>query len=178
MKKSFFKFHIKTFVTILIAGALYGFIGFFGFPIGSEIYIKPGVAFLAIIGAAFGPITGFLVGFIGHTITDVIGGWGIWWGWVMSSAIMGFFMGLIYTYNNFNVKEGKIKAKHIIYMVLTGSIGIVLALLTAGVYDVYVMNESFIKIKSQVISAAVSNLLVLWTLGIPSVWGLCKINKE
>jgi len=178
MKKLFLKFNIKTFVTILLAGTLYGVIGFFGFPIGSDIYIKPGVAFLAIIGAAFGPITGFLVGLIGHTITDVIGGWGIWWGWIMSSAIMGCFMGLIYTYNNFNIKEDKIKTKHIVYMVLSGSIGIVFALLAAGVYDVYVMKEPFIKIKAQVISAIVSNLLVLWILGIPSVWGLSKINKE
>lgn len=40
-------------------------------------------------------MAGLLIGLIGHTVTDTIAGWGIWWGWVISSGIIGFAMGFI-----------------------------------------------------------------------------------
>ena len=178
VKKSIFKFDTKTVVTIGIAGALYGVLGFVGFPIGPNTYIKPAVAILTIFGALFGPVVGFLAGFIGHAITDMIAGWGIWWGWVMSSALMGLFMGLIYTYSDFSVKDGIANKKHVAYMVVTGLIGIVIAFIFAGSFDIFVMGEPYAKIKVQVIGSMISNILVLFVLGIPAVLGFVKINKK
>lgn len=177
-KKQIFKFDTKTVVTIGIAGALYGVLGFVGFPIGPNTYIKPAVALLTIFGALFGPLVGFLAGFIGHAITDMMAGWGIWWGWVMSSALMGLFMGLVYTYSDFSVKDGVANKKHVAYMVVTGLIGIVIAFIFAGGFDVMVMGEPYDKIKIQVIGSIISNLLVFFVLGIPAVLGFAKINKK
>lgn len=173
-----FKLDTKTVVTIGIGAALYGFLGIFGFPIGPNTYIKPAVAILTIFGALFGPVVGFLVGFIGHCISDMMNGGGIWWGWVMCSAIMGGFMGLVCKYKGFSVKSGAVSKKHIIFMILTSIIGIVLALIFAGGFDVIVMGEPKDKIVVQVFGAIISNFLVFFIIGLPAVLAFVKKNKS
>lgn len=178
MNRQIFKLDTKTVVTIGIGSALYGTLGLFGFPIAPNTFIKPAIALLTIFGALFGPVVGFLVGFIGHTLTDMISGWGIWWGWVLSSAIMGLFMGLVFTYKDFSVKNGVADKRHIIYMVITGLVGIVVAIIFAGAFDVIFMGEPFDKIVLQVVGAVVANALVYVVLGIPAVLGFTKINQN
>lgn len=178
IKKSIFEFDTKTVVTIGIGAALYGVLGLFGFPIAPNTNIKPAVALLSIFAALFGPVVGFLVGFIGHALTDMIAGWGIWWGWVLSSAIMGLFMGLVYNYKEFSVKNGIATKRHYIYMIFTGTIGIIIAFVFAGAFDVMFMSEPANKIVIQVVGAIVSNLIVFLALGIPAILGLVNVNKK
>ena len=96
------KIDTKTIVTIGVAAALYGALGFVGIPVGPNTQLKPAIALLAIFSALFGPLVGFSMGFIGHMLTDMIAGWGIWWGWVASSGIMGLFMGLVFKCKKFS----------------------------------------------------------------------------
>lgn len=70
----------KLVVAIGIGSAIYGVLGLWGFSIAPNTFIKPALALLTIFGAIFGPIAALLIGLIGHTITDAIAGWGIWWG--------------------------------------------------------------------------------------------------
>jgi energy-coupling factor transport system substrate-specific component len=178
MKKSIFTLNTKAVVTIGIGAALYGVLGMFGLPIAPSTYIKPAIALLTIFGALFGPVVGFLVGFIGHALTDIIAGWGIWWGWVLSSGIVGLFMGCVYTRKEFSVKHGIMNKSHTIYLAMTGFIGIIISYIVAGGIDVIFMGEPVDKIVVQVIGAIVANLLVFAVIGIPAVLGFAKLNKK
>lgn len=178
MSKSVFKFDARTVVAIGVGAALYGVLGNFSFTIAPNTYVKPALALLTIFGAMFGPVVGFLTGFIGHAITDMVAGWGIWWGWVAYSGIMGLFMGLIYTYRDFSVKNGVSHKGHVFYMGLMGIVGILVGALFAGAFDIFLMNEPADKMYIQMGAAVLANVLVLVVLGIPAVHGLTQINKK
>ena len=90
------KFSVKTIVAIGIGAALFFVCGrFIAIPSpvpNTSITIQYGV--LAFIAAVFGPVAGLLSGFIGHALIDFSYGWGVWWSWVIASAIFGLLMGL------------------------------------------------------------------------------------
>ena len=162
------KIDTKTIVTIGVAAALYGALGFVGIPVGPNTQLKPAIALLAIFSALFGPLVGFSMGFIGHMLTDMIAGWGIWWGWVASSGIMGLFMGLVF----------KCKKFHVAYLVITGMIGIVLAFIFAAGFDVVVMGEPLDKMKVQAVLAIFTNAVVFLGIGVPTILGFVRANKK
>ena len=89
-------FSAKTVVVIAIGAALYGIGGLpmFGVPVFANTTLKPAMAVLALFSVLFGPIVGFLVGFIGHWVTDLFAGWGVWLTWVLGSGIVGMVIGL------------------------------------------------------------------------------------
>ena len=86
----------KTVVVIAIGAALYGIGGLpmFGIPVFANTTLKPAMAVLALFSVLYGPIVGFLVGFIGHWVTDLFAGWGVWLTWVLGSGIVGMIIGL------------------------------------------------------------------------------------
>ena len=43
----------------------------------------------------FGPIVGFVGGFVGNLMVDVTAGWGIWWSWIVPTGLYGLMMGLM-----------------------------------------------------------------------------------
>lgn len=92
-----FKFGVKHIVATGIGAALFFVLGrFVAIPSGipnTNISIQYGL--LAFIAAVFGPIAGFLSGLIGHFFIDFSYGWGIWWSWVISSALFGCLVGVL-----------------------------------------------------------------------------------
>ena len=178
MKESIFKFDTKTVVALGIGSALYGVLGVLGFPIGPNLYIKPALAILVIFSTMFGPVVGFIVGFIGHVISDAIAGFGIWWGWVLADAIIGLFSGLVFCKKDFNLKNGLATKKHMIYLGITGTIGMIIGISIAGLFDVYVMNEPVNKIIFQVVWGIVADVAVLLVIGIPVVLAFIKHNSK
>lgn len=50
-------------------------------------------ALLGFMAVLFGPVAGLAIGFIGHMLTDMSFGWGIWWSWVIASGVAGFLFG-------------------------------------------------------------------------------------
>ncbi|WP_242285306.1 ECF-type riboflavin transporter substrate-binding protein [Bacillus cereus group sp. BfR-BA-01394] len=172
------KLSTKLVVAIGIGAALYGILGPWGFSIAPNTFIKPALAILTVFGALFGPVAGLLIGLIGHTVTDTIAGWGIWWGWVISSGIIGFSMGLIQKRVGFSVKNGSFNKGDISYLAITGLVGIVIAIIFAGAFDIIVMGEPFDKIVIQVLGATISDVIVFLVLGLPLTIGLAKSNKK
>ena len=90
------KFSVKSIVAIGIGAALFFVLGrFVSIPSpvpNTNISVQYGLlAFLAVV---YGPVTGALIGFIGHTLIDFGFGSGIWWSWVIASAVFGLLMGL------------------------------------------------------------------------------------
>jgi energy-coupling factor transport system substrate-specific component len=45
-------------------------------------------------GIAFGPIVGFISGFVGNILADLLSGWGFWFWWDLGNGIMGLIPGL------------------------------------------------------------------------------------
>ncbi len=64
----------KTVVAIAIGAALYGIGGLpmFGIPVFANTTLKPAMAVLALFAVLFGLPVGFLVGIIGHWVTDLL----------------------------------------------------------------------------------------------------------
>ncbi|EOT39128.1 ECF-type riboflavin transporter substrate-binding protein [Enterococcus columbae] len=56
--------------------------------------LQTSYGFLALIASVFGPIVGGLVGFLGHTLTDMTL-YGPWWSWIVCSGICGVCYGFI-----------------------------------------------------------------------------------
>ena len=172
------KIDTKTIVTIGVAAALYGALGFVGIPVGPNTQLKPAIALLTIFSALFGPLVGFSMGFIGHMLTDMIAGWGIWWGWVASSGIMGLFMGLVFKCKKFSVKDGLCSKFHVFYLIVTGLMGILLAITFAAGFDVVFMGEPVDKMMVQVVLATFSNSIVFLAAGVPTVLGFIRANRR
>ncbi|MBR1683501.1 MAG: ECF-type riboflavin transporter substrate-binding protein [Clostridia bacterium] len=88
---------VQTIVAIGIGAALFFVLGRF-VAIPSPVpntYISIQYGLLAFMAALFGPLAGALIGLIGHALIDFSYGWGIWWSWVIASAVFGAVMGFV-----------------------------------------------------------------------------------
>lgn len=86
---------VKLIVAIGIGAALFFVLGRFvavPSPVpNTNIALQYGL--LAFFATMYGPIAGALIGLIGHALIDFSWGWGIWWSWVIASAVFGFLVG-------------------------------------------------------------------------------------
>ena len=178
MKHPFFKLSTKTVVTISIGAALYGIIGLVGIPIGPNVQIRPAIIILTIFSVFFGPLVGLLSGFIGHMLTDMLAGWGIWWNWELSSGIFGFCVGLIYLFKGFDIKYGLYKKYHIVFLSIAGIAGFVFGYSFAGFTDIVLMGESPGKIFFQVVVITVTNSVVFLIFALPVVLSFLMTNRK
>ncbi len=177
-KKSIFNFSTLVVVAIGIGAALYGFLGFFGFTVGPQTWVKPAVAFLTIFGALFGPIVGLLIGLIGHIITDLIAGGVVWWGWAIGSALIGLFSGFVFMSKDFNVKAGLYTKKHIYQILIFGVLGCIVGIGEATIFDVFLMGEPVDKMAVQFWGAVLANIATVAVLGLPIVLAILRVNKK
>ena len=72
---------------------------------GTDLAIQYG--FLAFFSTLFGPVVGFFIGFVGHTLTYHYSN--VWWPWVISSGVFGLLTGLGCKY--INLKKGSFGLK-------------------------------------------------------------------
>jgi energy-coupling factor transport system substrate-specific component len=139
--------------------------------------INLGIAILAAFSAAFGPIAGFLIGFIGHALTDLsLGGWGgIWWSWVISSAVFGCVIGFFW--KSFKIEEGGFGLKECLtfngVQIVTN---IVVWVFVARTLDMIIYNESFDKVSLQSFTAAGFNSAVVLVLGSLLAFGYSRFR--
>lgn len=89
------KYGVKAIVATAIGAALFFVLGrFVAIPSGipdTNISIQYGI--LGFFASVFGPIVGVLSGLIGHFFIDFSFGWGVWWSWVIASAVCGLIIG-------------------------------------------------------------------------------------
>jgi energy-coupling factor transport system substrate-specific component len=97
---------VRTVVAIGIGSALvFVLMRFVAIPSGvPNTSLNLASAILTIFGALFGPIAGLLIGFIGHTLTDLTWG-GVWWSWVIADALYGLLIGLFWKF--YKIEEGE-----------------------------------------------------------------------
>lgn len=91
-------FSTKTIVATALGAALFLVLFYFvkvPSPVpNTNIQLAYGIT--TFFGALFGPVAGFLIGFVGHALNDFIAGYGIWWSWVIASGVAGLFSGLAF----------------------------------------------------------------------------------
>lgn len=139
MKKN--AFSTKTIVATGIGAALFFVLGKIAIPSGipnTNLALQYGV--LSFFATLFGPISGLLVGFIGHWLIDLTAGWGVWWSWVIASAVSGLLIGLLA--GKVDLAAGKFGKKEIIGFVIANVVAYAIAwVVVAPVGDILIYSE-------------------------------------
>ena len=160
------KFSVKTIVAIGIGAALFFVLGrFVAIPSpvpNTSISVQYGL--LAFLSVVYGPIAGALVGFIGHTLIDFSYGWGVWWSWVIASAVFGLLVGLGVKLLKMNEAEmglmGLLKfniVQIVSHVICWGGV--------APVLDILMYNEPLDKLFAQGLVAGTSNAVTTAIVG-------------
>jgi energy-coupling factor transport system substrate-specific component len=160
-------FSAKTVVIIAIGAALYGIGGLpmFGIPIFAETTLKPAMAILAIFAALYGPVVGFLVGFLGHWITDLFAGWGVWMTWVLGSGIVGVVIGLFSTLTKKRIEEGEFPVKDVVIFILLALAGNVVGYSISAFLDYVLYAEPAGKVIVQSLLIWSTNTVLIAIIG-------------
>jgi energy-coupling factor transport system substrate-specific component len=125
-KKSLWKFGTREVVYAAIGAALYAVLAvatnFLQIPSAGNVSFRPAVAIPMFFGIAFGPLVGFISGFLGNIISDMISGYGFWFWWDLGNGIMGLIPGLMaFSFTSFKAQATLIKAEiYVIVGVLVG----------------------------------------------------------
>src|SRR5690625_4272808 len=157
---------IRTIVAIGIGSAVFVILGrFVSIPTGiPNTSIETAYAFLALMSVIFGPVAGGLIGLIGHAIKDAIFYGSIWWSWVIVSAFVGFLIG--FAAKKIDIESGVFGTKEIIsfniIQVVVQAIGWALI---APTLDILIYVEPNLKVYTQGITAATSNIITVGVLG-------------
>ena len=160
------KFSVKSIVAIGIGAALFFVLGrFVSIPSpvpNTNISVQYGLlAFLAVV---YGPVAGALIGFIGHTLIDFSLGLGIWWSWVIASAVFGLLMGL--SAKVLKMDEAQIGKKGLIKFNLSQVVCHLASwMVVAPVLDVYMMGEPWDKLIAQGLMAGIANAVTTAIVG-------------
>jgi energy-coupling factor transport system substrate-specific component len=91
----------RTIVYSAIGAALYAVFNWLSFafvlPGTQEVNIRPHYGLLTFFGFAFGPIVGFLTGFVGNVVGDQLTGWGAFtsWHWSLANGVAGMLAGVL-----------------------------------------------------------------------------------
>ena len=107
-------FSVRTVVAIGIGAAIFFVLmRFVAIPTGiPNTTFNLAYGILALFAAIFGPIAGLLIGLIGHALTDLTWGYGIWWSWVIASAAFGFIVGVFFKL--YKIEEGEFGIKQLV----------------------------------------------------------------
>lgn len=157
---------IQRIVAIGIGSAVFMILGKFGaIPTGiPNTSIETAYAFIALIAVLYGPVAGFSIGFIGHTLKDITTYGSPWLSWILASAVVGLVIG--FSYKVLNVNDGYFTKKHIIIFNVYQLIANATAwLLVAPGLDVIAYAEPLNKVFIQGLSAFISNSITVGIIG-------------
>ena len=173
-------FSAKTVVVIAIGAALYGIGGLpmFGVPVFANTTLKPAMAVLALFSVLFGPIVGFLVGFIGHWVTDLFAGWGVWLTWVLGSGIVGMVIGLFPMMTKNRLQQGDLPMKDFVLFVALALAGNVVGYGCSAFLDTILYAEPFTKVFTQLSIIAAGNTVLIAVVGLLILKSVAKRNKQ
>jgi energy-coupling factor transport system substrate-specific component len=170
---------VKTVVAIGIGAALmFVLMRFAAVPSGiPNTNLNLGIAILSIFAAIFGPIAGFLIGFIGHTLNDLTAGWGIWWTWVIGSALYGCAVGFFFKL--YKIEQGGFGIRQaIIFNCVQILSNIAVWVAIAPTLDILVYSEPADKVYLQGMVAGSLNAAVVLILGTLLAFGYSKTRTK
>ena len=156
---------ITVFVAIGIGAALFYVLGrYVAIPSpvpNTNISLQYGL--LAFMAALFGPLAGALIAFIGHALIDFSYGWGVWWSWVIASAVAGLIMGVLTKKISLEKSFGK---KQIITFNVSQVIAHLVAwVVVAPVLDILIYAEPANKVFVQGLVGGLANIVTTAIVG-------------
>ena len=159
------KLAIKNIVAIGIGAAVFMILGRFGsIPTGiPNTNLETSYAFLALMSVIFGPVVGASIGFIGHTLKDLIMWGSPWFSWIIASSVTGLIIG--FSKNRINIADGKFEKKQIfifnIYQIIAN---VVAWFVVAPTLDIVIYSEPLEKLYLQGAVAGISNMVIVGVL--------------
>jgi energy-coupling factor transport system substrate-specific component len=173
-----FNFSVKHLVATAIGAAIFFLLArFLSFPVFANTFLSLQYAVLGFFAAVFGPIAGLLIGLIGHFLTDLTFGWGLWWSWIITSAVVGFASGFILKPGS--VEEGEFGVKEAVRFII-GSL-VVHAVswgLIAPVLDILIYAEPANKVFTQGIISGTGNFVLTAVVGTALIFGYSKTRTK
>ncbi|HFI0047850.1 TPA: ECF-type riboflavin transporter substrate-binding protein [Streptococcus suis] len=156
---------IKTVVATGIGAALFVVIGLLinipTFVPNTSIQLQYAVQ--TLLSVVFGPVVGFLVGFIGHTLKDSLT-YGPWWSWILASGVVGLVIG--FAKNRLRVEEGIFEGKDILVFNIFQVVANVIAWgIIAPVLDIVIYSEAANKVFTQGLVAGIVNSITVAIAG-------------
>jgi len=169
---------VKTVVAIGIGAALmFVLMRFVAIPSGvPNTNLNLGIAILSIFAAIFGPVAGFLIGFIGHTITDLTWG-GVWWTWVIADALYGLAVGIFWKLYKIEEKTFGVK-QAIIFNGIQIAANLLAWVVIAPTLDILIYQEPSDKVYIQGLVAGGLNIAVVLVLGTLLAFGYSKTGSK
>jgi len=173
----FLKFSIKQLVATAIGAALFFLLArFLSVPVFANTYLTLQYAIVGFFAAVFGPVSGLLIGLIGHVLTDLSWG-GVWWSWIIASAVVGLCSG-------FMLKPGKIEDGDFdnadIFRFVIGSLiihAVAWGLVAPGL-DILIYSEPADKVFVQGLIAGAGNFVITAVIGSLLLLGYSKTRVK
>ncbi|WP_461248312.1 ECF-type riboflavin transporter substrate-binding protein, partial [Treponema sp. R6D11] len=169
---------VKTVVAIGIGSALmFVLMRFVAIPTGvPNTNVNFGIAILSVFAAIFGPVAGLLIGFIGHTLTDLT--WGsVWWSWVIADAIFGLVVGIFWKLYKIEEKDFGIQ-QAVIFNGVQIFANLLAWTVIAPTLDILIYHEPSDKIYLQGLVASSLNIAVVLVLGTLIAMGYSKTGSK
>ncbi|GHV31108.1 ECF-type riboflavin transporter substrate-binding protein [Spirochaetia bacterium] len=169
---------VRTVVAVGIGAALvFVLMRFVAIPSGipnTNLQLAP--AILTVFAAIFGPLAGFLIGLIGHTLTDLT--WGApWWSWIIADAVFGLLVGLFAKL--YNIEGGRFGVKNAIVLnVIQIFANVVAWVAIAPSLDILIYQEPADKVYLQGLAAAGLNSAVILILGTILAFGYSRTKVK
>ncbi|GHV74132.1 UPF0397 protein [Spirochaetia bacterium] len=169
---------VRTVVAVGIGAALvFVLMRFVALPSGipnTNLQLAP--AILTVFAAIFGPVAGLLIGFIGHTLTDLSWG-GVWWSWVIADAVFGLLVGLFWKL--YKIEEGGFGVKNaVIFNVVQILANAVAWVAIAPTLDILIYQEPVDKVYLQGLVAGGLNSAVILILGTILAFGYSRTKVK
>ncbi|MBJ7659036.1 ECF-type riboflavin transporter substrate-binding protein [Weissella confusa] len=155
---------IGTIVGTIVFVVLFKYIAWPSGVAHTDITLAP--AWLALMSAIFGPIAGFIVAFIGHSLTDLSSASldSVWWTWAIADGMFGFFMGLATT--RIGIFVGELTSrKLVLFNIWQLTANAVVWLVIAPLGDHWIYGTMLGKAYAQAGMAMLANTLVIAILG-------------
>jgi len=169
---------VKTVVAIGIGSALmFVLMRFAAIPSGvPNTSLNLGIPILSVFAAIFGPVAGFLIGFIGHTLTDLT--WGsVWWTWVIADAVYGLLVGIFWKAYRIEERDFGIQQAVIFNGVQIFS-NMLAWVAIAPTLDILIYKEPIDKVYLQGLVASSLNIAVVLVLGTLIAIGYSKMGSK
>ncbi|MGX4686818.1 ECF-type riboflavin transporter substrate-binding protein [Vagococcus sp. JNUCC 83] len=157
---------VKDIVAVGIGSAVFVILfKFIAIPSGipnTEIQVAYG--FLALMSTLYGPVAGFLIGFIGHTIKDFTTYGSAWWSWIICSGVLGFALG--WAGRKINLNTGILnKSEMIHFNVLQIVFNAIIWIGLAPTLDVLIYAEPASKVYTQGVLSFIVNAVSVGVVG-------------
>lgn len=141
-RRPLWSFGTREVVYAAIGAALYGVLSaltnFLQIPGAGNVSVRPAISIVFFFGLAFGPLVGFITGFLGNILADLLSGYGFWIWWDLGNGLMGLVAGLFAAYmTDFRSMRDLVLAE--VAVVLGSAIGMFIA----AVSEIWVSGVDF-----------------------------------